>query len=251
MPIVGGIGLHIIIALYFAVHAVRSGQNTYWLFILLAFPFLGSVVYFVSIYLPNTRLPRHARQLTSSAVSVLDPGREVREAQSAYDYTPTAQNEMRLARALLDAGQAQASLQHFEACLRGPFASDLEIRWGAAQAAYAAGQPQQALTHLNQITGIDARYRAEAVSLLIAKSYAALGDQAMARKSFDSARERSGGFNVIAEYAIWAAGQGDWNTANSLQAELERSMTYWNSQQRSLNKDMLQRLKAAFARQPK
>ena len=250
MPIVGA-SLHIIIALFFAAHAVRSGQNTYWLFILLAIPFLGSAVYFFSIYLPNSRLPRHARQLTSSAVNVLDPSREVREAQMAYDYAPTAQNEVRLAQALLGAGQAQASLQHFEACLRGPFANDMDIRWGAAQAAYAAGQPQQALTHLRQIAETDARFRAEAAGLLAAKSYAALGDQAMARKSFDSARERFGGFDVTAEYAIWSAGQGDWSNANSLQAELEKSMAYWNSQQRSLNKEMLQRLKAAFARQPK
>jgi hypothetical protein len=249
MPIVGA-GLHIIIALFFAVHAVRSGQNTYWLFILLAFPFLGSVVYFFSIYLPNSRLPRQARQLTGSAVKALDPGREVREARQAYDYSPTAQNGIRLAQALLAADQAQASLQYFEASMQGPFANDLEIRWGAAQAAYAAGQSQQALTHLRQIAETDVRFRAEAVGLLVAKSYAALGDQEMARKSFVFVCEHFGSFDVTAEYAIWAAGQGDWTTANSLRAELEKGMTYWGSQQRMLNKDMLQRLKTAFANPP-
>ena len=59
---IAGIGLHVIIALFFAVHAVRSGQNNYWLFILFAFPLLGSVVYFFANLLPNSRLQRHARQ---------------------------------------------------------------------------------------------------------------------------------------------------------------------------------------------
>ncbi len=243
-----GIGLHVIIALFFAVHAVRSGQNTYWLFILFAFPLLGSVVYFFAIFLPNSRLQRHARQLTNSAFKALDPTREVREAQAAYDYSPTAQNEIRLAQAQLAVGDAQAALRHFEAAMQGPFATDQDIRWGAAQAAYHAGQPQVALKYLQTIAQTDVHYRAEPVGLLIAKSYAAMGDDDMARKSFEFVRELSGGFDPIAEYAIWAAERGDWATANCLKADVDKAMTHWTSQQRQLNKEILQRLKAAFAK---
>ena len=247
---IAGIGLHVIIALFFAVHAVRTGQNNYWLFILFAFPGLGSVVYFFAIFLPNSRLQRHARQLASNAVKALDPTREVREAQAAYDYSPTAQHEIRLAHALLAVGDAQRSLQHFEAAMKGPFATDQDIRWGAAQAAYDAGQPQAALQYLKSIAQTDVNYRVEPVGLLIAKSYAMQGDQDMARKSFDFVREQSGGFDVIAEYAIWAAERGDWALAHQLQADADKAMTHWSGQQRLLNKDMLQRLKTAFAKQP-
>ena len=52
MPFVG-LGLHVLVALFFAIHAVRSGQNMYWLFILFVFPLLGSIVYFV-VVLPLT-----------------------------------------------------------------------------------------------------------------------------------------------------------------------------------------------------
>lgn len=245
-----GLGLHVIIAIFFAIHAVRSGQNNYWLFILLAFPFLGSVVYFFSVYLSNSRLQHQARKLTSSAVRALDPTREVREAQAAFDYSPTAQHEIRLAQALLATDQAQAALTHFEASLKGPFANDLDIRWGAAQAAYEAGQPQTALRHLQAIAQTNIHYRAEPVGLMVAKSYAALGDQEMARKSFKFAHQQSSSFDVTAEYAIWAASQGDWRTAELLQTELNTAMTHWGSQQRSLNSEMLQRLKAAFATKP-
>lgn len=43
MPIIG-LGLHVLIAIYFAAHAVRTGQDKYWLWILFAFPLLGSLV---------------------------------------------------------------------------------------------------------------------------------------------------------------------------------------------------------------
>ncbi len=231
-------------------HAVRSGQNNYWLFILFVFPLLGSVVYFFAIFLPNSRLQRHARQLANNAVKALDPTREVREAQAAYDYSPTAQHEVRLAQALLAVGDAQKSLKHFEAAMKGPFATDQDIRWGAAQAAYEAGQPKTALQYLKTIAQTDVNYRAEAVGILVAKAYAQQGDQDMARKSFEFAREQSGGFDVMAEYAIWAAEQGDWATAKRLKADADKAMTHWTSQQRQLNKDMLQRLKAAFTGQP-
>ena len=50
-----GIGIHILIAVFFAIHVVRNGQQLYWLLILFMFPLLGSVVYFFAIYLPNSR----------------------------------------------------------------------------------------------------------------------------------------------------------------------------------------------------
>lgn len=245
-----GIGLHIIIAIFFAVHSVRTGQNNYWLFILLAFPFLGSLVYAIAIYLPNSRLERGARQLAQNAAKSLDPTRDLREAQTAFDYSSTAQNEIRLAQALLEAGQPQQALQHFEASMKGPFANDLEIRWGAAQAAYQAGQPQSALQHLKTIAQTDINYRADEVGLLIAKAYSAQGDKAMARQSFEFVRERSASFDVIAEYAIWCAENGDWGAAQRLRNEIEKAQTNWTSHQRSLNRETLQRVKTAFANQP-
>ena len=58
-------------------------------------------------------------------------------------------------------------------------ANDLEIRWGAARAAFDAGRPQGALQHLKVIAQTDINYRADEVGLLIAKAYAAQGDSAM------------------------------------------------------------------------
>ena len=54
MPYIG-IGLHVLAAIYFAVHAIRSGQSLYWLILLFSFPLLGSVVYFLAIYFPEVR----------------------------------------------------------------------------------------------------------------------------------------------------------------------------------------------------
>ena len=57
-----GLGLHLIVAVICAIHAVRTGQPMYWLIILFMFPLLGSIVYIFAIYLPSSRLERNALQ---------------------------------------------------------------------------------------------------------------------------------------------------------------------------------------------
>lgn len=246
MPFVG-LGLHILVAIFFAIHVVRSGQQMYWLIILFSFPLLGSIVYFFAIYLPDSRLDRGARQAVAIAAKALDPGRELREARAAFDYTPTAQHQMRLAAALLNAGQAEEAATNYEACLKGPFASDLDMRWGAAQAWLACGRHAQAVSQLQAIRAQDPAFRAEAIALALGRALAGAGQAAEARAEFESAVHRFGSFEARAEYAIWAVTNGERALAAQLDAEIQQATARWNRHTRELNRAVLQRLRAAFA----
>lgn len=57
MPYIAG-SLHLIIAVFFAAHALKTGRSTYWIMILLAFPLIGSAAYLVMEYLPDMRMTR-------------------------------------------------------------------------------------------------------------------------------------------------------------------------------------------------
>ena len=247
MPFLG-IGVHVLIALYFAVHAIRSGQQMYWLIILFSFPLLGSLVYFFAIYLPNSRIEHGARKAVAAAARTLDPTRELREAKAAFDYTPTAQNQMRLALAQLEAGATEEAAANYEACLQGPFAADREIRFCAARAFVESGRFDTAMTHLEALRKSDAGFRTEQVSILTARALAGLGRAADARAEFEASAERAPTFVMLAEYAIWAYQAGDLTLAGRLQSELDKTMTHWNKAARELNRSLLQRLNAARAR---
>jgi hypothetical protein len=244
MPI-AGLGLHFILAILCAIHAVRSRQNLYWLMILFAFPLVGSLVYFFAIYLPHSRLQRGAMKAVSAAMNVLDPQREVREARAAFDETPTAQNQMRLASALLAVGDAKAAAAEYESCLSGPFASDPEIRYGAARAFVECQRFGDALRYLEPLRQERPDFRPEPVALLIARSLAGLSRTAEARREFEAAVARFGTYEAKAEYAIWAYAIGDRDTAGRLQAELEKIAARWNTLTRELNEQSEQRLRAA------
>ena len=242
-----GLGLHLIVAVICAIHAVRTGQPMYWLIILFMFPLLGSIVYVVAIYLPSTRLQRSARRAVSVAAKAIDPNREVREAREAFAEAATAQNQMRLAAALLETGEAAEAAKLYEGCLTGPFASDLEIRFGAARAFVECGRYAEALEHIEAIRTTKKEFRTEAVSILRGRALAGLGRNDEAREEFKSALATFGTFEARAEYAIFALGVGDNATAEPLLAELDKITSRWNSANRDLNERVMKRLAAARA----
>ena len=244
MPIVG-IGLYFALAIFCAIHAVRNRQPLYWLFILFAFPLLGSLVYFVAIYLPNSRLQRNALKAVSAAARAIDPQREVREARALYDETPTAQNRMRLATALLDVGDAPAAAAEYEACLTGPFAADPDIRFGAARAFVECQRFAEGLRLLQPLRQERPDFRPEPVALLFARSHAGSQQTTEARAEFEAAEARFGTYEVKAEYAIWAYAIGDRGTTGRLQAELDKIAARWSPLTRELNEVSQSRLKAA------
>jgi len=241
-----GLGLHTIIAIFFAIHVLRNGRELYWLLILFMFPLLGSIVYFIVIYLPEFRQGSGMRALSSAALS-LDPGRELRAARAALDLTPTVQNRIRLADALIASGDAAGGLEQYDLSLAGPFAKDPEIRLGAARAKLAHGQAQATQALLESIRQDRPEFRIEEVSLMLARALAAQGQDAAAREQFEWVTTRFGGVEARVEYAIWAKTQGDEVTAQRLYRDLDESMRHWSRQTRALNRPIVARLEAAFA----
>ncbi|MBF0452551.1 MAG: PLDc N-terminal domain-containing protein [Candidatus Magnetomorum sp.] len=43
----------LIFQVFFAVHAVKTGRRMTWLFIILLFPVVGSIIYFITAMLPD------------------------------------------------------------------------------------------------------------------------------------------------------------------------------------------------------
>ena len=242
-----GIGLHVLVALFFAVHAIRNHREIYWLFVLFAFPLLGSIVYFVAVFLPSSRLDHSAAKAGRALQASLDPGREVRDAQRAFELTPTAHNQMRLANALLETGQAAKAAEQYDACLQGPFARDAELRLGAARARLAGGNAGGAVALLEALAAEQPGFRPEQVGILLGQAYAAAGRQDEAGSQFAAAAQRFGSLDARAELAIWALANGKPQVAGPELEEIERTRKHMPSHSRRLNGELFRRVDAARA----
>lgn len=248
MPIFG-IGLHIFVALFFAVHVVRTGRELYWLLLLFCFPLLGSVVYFLAVFLPHSRFERSLGKAGAAVREKLDPNRALREAQAAFDLTPTAHNQTRLARALLDAGMAAQAVQQYDVCLSGPFAGDPDIRFAAAEARLANGQPNDAVSALLALRTTHPNFSEEKVGLLLARAYAAAGLHAEAGIEFAAVVGRFASLEGRAEYALWALSRREQALADAQLTQLNHSRKHMSKQTRSQHAEMFKRLDAAVAQQ--
>lgn len=246
MPIVG-LGLHFIVALFFAIHAVRTGRQMYWLLILFSFPILGSIVYFAVVFLPHSRIERQARMAARAIQKSMDPGRAVREAQRVFDLTPTAHNQMRLAAALMEAGRAAEAVKQYEACMQGPFAQDAELILAAARAKLANGEADAAILLLSPLQMKQPNYRTEEVGLMLGRAYAACGLQQDAGVQFEAVAERFGSIEARGELALWALANGKDAVAQRELKEIEHARRHMAKHTLELHQDLFKRLDAAAA----
>lgn len=245
------IGLHVLIAIFFAVHAIRSRQQVPWLLILFMIPLLGALLYYVGVYLPSWRRERRDRKSAAGAVRAFDPVRALHDAQAAFEFAPTAHNQMRLANAQLQAGDAEAAAATFGTFLQGAFANDPDIRLGAARATLACGRHAEAIAHLEGLRRADPDYRPEQTTLLLARALAGVGRPADARAEFEAAVKRHGSFEAKAEFAIWAAQAREFQLAHRLQNQLHSTMDRWDRHTHAMNLPLIRRLEAAFAEVPR
>ncbi|WP_420997045.1 tetratricopeptide repeat protein [Cupriavidus sp. 30B13] len=246
-----GIGFHVIVALYFAVHAVRTHQNMYWLLILFLFPGLGSVVYFFAIYLPALRQTRGARAATRAIGQLVDPNRAVREARAAFDRAPTVDHRMRLGAALLDADEPKEALQHYEAAASGPFASDPALLLGLARAQFATGAHAAAAATLERLFEAQPQARQQAdPALLYARALAAT-DAPGTRAAFEQALSCASDAAARCLFADWLAARqdgADRERAQALYAEIVHDGKHWPRHAREHNREWLQRAQGALGK---
>lgn len=243
-----GIGLHLLVALYFAVHAIRNGRELYWLFVLFAFPLLGSLVYALAIWLPDQRGSRAVRTVKRAAGELLNPGRELREARQALEATPSPSNHLRLADALLAMGQAENALEHYSQARRGIHADDPEIEVRHAQALLDAGHPEDARAVLEALIARRPDFRSARGHLVYARAVAAGGDRARAREEFDAVIQGFAGLEARARYAEALLEWGDREDAAEVAGEALKLAERMPAHSKELNAEWRRRLKAVAAR---
>ncbi len=246
-----GISIHVIIALIFAIHAVRTQQNMYWLLILFLFPGLGSLVYLFVVYLPGLRQSRGARAATRAISQLVDPDRAVREARTAFDRAPTVAHRMRLGAALLDARNAAEALEHYRAAASGPFSSDPALLQGLARAQFANGEAVATQETLEKLFAVQpaARQQSEP-ALLYARALAAI-DGPGTRAAFETALSCASDAAPRCLYADWLAtrsDEADRRRARELYAEIVHDAKHWPRYAREHNGEWLQRAQLALSR---
>ena len=243
MPLVGL--AHLAIAAFFGVHAVRSGQPSYWLFVLFAFPLFGSVVYCFAVYLPQLRYTRGGMKAVRTVQDIVDPHRELREATAEFDRTPTAYNRGRLAAALLAKGQVDDAIEHYKATASGPYATDPTFLAGLARAELAAARHADAAATFERLFAAHPELRRGALAIAHAEALAGAGS-ADARAAFEAAVAADASTEAQYKYGAFLHSRGDEIGARRAFEAVLRNAEHGHVHSRELNREWIAQAKAGL-----
>ncbi len=168
-------GLSLLFSIALCVHAVRTGQQIYWLMIILLLQPIGGLVYLAAIVAPSLGGGRAARRLGQGVRGALDPAREYREATRACSEMPTVHNQMRLAKAAAVLGRHEQAQALYGQAAQGVHADDSTLLLGRASALIELGRFDEALTLLDRLGDDPGSGRTPAAALALGRAYEGLG----------------------------------------------------------------------------
>jgi hypothetical protein len=237
--------LNYAVAIFFAVHAVRSGRQMYWILILIIAPFIGSLVYFFAEYLPEMRHSTTTRKSVRVVSALVDPNRELRDARLSFERTPTVDNRSRLAEALLARGDYEEAIEQFQACASGPYAKDVKFRRGLARAQLAAGHHAAAASTLESLIADAPRDAGSDAALWLAQALTQV-DQTRALAAFEQAIHAHDTTETQAAYGIFLAGLGRDAQARPLLEGVLHNARVGTASSRELNRESIDKARAAL-----
>jgi hypothetical protein len=215
MPFAIGGAIHFAIAIFFAVHAIRTGRHMYWVMILLSFPLLGSAVYFFMEYMPDMKYSRGGRKVIKAVGDAIDPNRALREAERNFERAPTAAHRGALAAALSDLGRYDEAIKHYEEAASGSYANDQHFVRGLASTSLLGSYWRNARESYERLFAIGKEIRQPDDDLGYAYALAQLNDSG-ADEAFKQAVATSNGPVARCRYAQFLEGQGRAREAREL-----------------------------------
>ena len=221
------LGLSLIFSILLCVHAVRSGKEMYWLWIILMFQPIGGLVYFVAILLPSLTGGPTARKAREAARETLDPTRAYRTAKQAVDDSPTVYNRMRLAAAAGELGRWDEAEALYRLAAQGVHAEDPALAYGLAHSLVELGRYDEAAPLLEQLEA--GNPRTPQTALQLARAYEGLGRPADAEAPYQYAAARLPGLEGIARQAGFLARTGRRQEAQEALTEIDKRIERLNN----------------------
>ena len=216
------IGLSYLIAIGLCVHVARTGREMYWMFILLSFPGLGSLIYVAVNILPELMGGSTARRLGQAARQALDPEREYRDAKIAVDDSPTAGARMRMAAAAAGLGRFEEAERLYAEAATGIHAEDPSLLLGRGRALVELDRHGEALPILEALGALGEAGRTPQAALVMGRAYHALGRHTEADTAYQWAAGRLPGLEGIARYAAFLAETGRHAEAREAMTEIDK-----------------------------
>lgn len=182
MPIVGF--LIFALQIFVAWHALKSGRPYWWIFVIMAFPFVGCTLYYLLEVFPSSRERYKAGRLARNLVKSLDPDKDLRARAQDLEVCGSVDNRLALARECRERGLQDDAVRLYRSCLQGPHGDDPEIQFNLAECLAEQGNFEESLGRITTLREKSPRFREAETSMLLARGLEATGQVDAALTAF-------------------------------------------------------------------
>src|SRR3954468_18991851 len=122
MPLIGAVV--VLIQFCFAFHVLKTGRPYWWIFIIMAAPVMGCVIYYFVEVFPGSREQRRANRAARTLARVLRPDAELQKKAEELEICGSLDNKMALAAECMTHQMHSEAIKLYESCLQGAYAKD-------------------------------------------------------------------------------------------------------------------------------
>ncbi len=176
--------LTVIVQIGLIIHVVRTGRQTYWVFILLIAPGIGSIAYFIIELLPELTGSVRGQRAVRQVRKTINPGADLRQRELEHKMSGSVDAARRLAGELVDNGQYQQAIAHYEQALTGLYQNDPDLLLGLASAQFGNDQFDDTIRTLDRLMEHNPDFRSADGHLIYAQATEACGDEEKAQEEY-------------------------------------------------------------------
>jgi hypothetical protein len=217
MPIIGGIEIMLQLAVVY--HAMKTGRPYYWIFIIMAFPIFGCLIYFLVEVMPGSRSERNLKRFGNDIAKAINPDRDMKRHAEELAICGSVENKLKLAGECVERGMFDEAIRLYESAREGQYVYAPDLLYGLSRARFFNGDYLDARKLLGELQHHAPRYYVQEVALMKARAAAKFGDRSTARGEMESLLDNFVGLEARYRYAelLYEDGQ-----AARAKAELER-----------------------------
>jgi hypothetical protein len=205
-------------------HAVKTGRNRNWLWLLIIGSALGCLVYTIAEMGPDLMRSRKAVAAGEKARDIIDPDRRLRALMDELDTVETAQNMHAVAEEYLRRNEPQKALPLLQAAATGLYSDDPMILMTLAETQFHCGQFQETTATLDHLKAKNPKFENADGHLLYARSLEAQGRNGEARGEYVAVCNYFAGAEARVRYGLFLQQQGEAEPAKRIFQEVVRSL---------------------------
>lgn len=227
MPVIGAVVL--LIQFCFAYHALKTGRPYWWIFVIMAFPVAGCIIYYLVEVFPGSREQRSANRAARKLAQALQPDADLKKRVEELEICGSVDNRLALAAECMNQQMYPEAARLYESCLNGMYASDGAILFGLAKALVEAGEWGKAGTAIERLKSNAPKFRPLEAQLLEARLLAGRGQNDAALSAYRQLIPVFVGLEARYRYASFLRRQGRDDAAMEVFNDVVKSAKRFSS----------------------